>query len=131
MQVSRLSLLVGFLMVVSFILFYFLSAPHFFLLLLLFSPFSVRCILLTCQVPSILVACLFPSVCLLSFCFSLAEINLAHSFFFSICAYINVQIIVRGEYAYLHTYLCVRVFLNRCLHINLYCGQQCIDQSLV
>lgn len=84
MQVSRLSLLLGLLIL------FFLSAPPFFLLLLLllFSPFSVRCTLRTCHVPSILAACLLPSICLFSFFFSLAQINSAYPFF---SVYVHMQ----------------------------------------
>lgn len=83
MQISRLSLLVGLLVL------FLLPASPFLLLLLLFSPFSVRSILITCHVPFILAAYLLPSIC---FVFIFLVLKLPQlTTFFSICAYKNMQ----------------------------------------
>lgn len=110
MQVSRLSLLVELLTI--WVFFVCLSFS-----LLLFSPFSVRCILLTCHVPSILAARLLPSICLASFSFSLAQINLAYNYFFPIHAYTNMQIIVYVN-MHIYMYICVCRYLEWVLAYN-------------
>lgn len=104
MQVSRLSLLLGLL-----VLFLLLDSP-FLLSLLLFSPFSVRSILITCHLPSILVHVCCPLFC---FCFPSPVLNWPQlTTFFVICAYTNMQITV-CEYACINMLTCICISANK------------------
>lgn len=110
MQVSRLSLLVRLLVL------FLLPASLFLLLLLLFSPFSVRSILITCHVPSILVACLLPSICFVFVFFLLCSTYLSLWLFFSVRAYTNMQITVCvNMHAWTRISACVYKYFERVL----------------
>lgn len=109
MQVNRLSLLVGLLVL------FLLPASPFLLLLLLFSPFSVRTILITCHFPSNLIALLLPPICFVFVFLLLSSTYLSLSLF---PVYVHVQTCIlipcvwisMRDRAYLHLYFCVQVF---------------------
>lgn len=125
MQVNRLSLLVGLLVL------FLLPASPFLLLLLLFSPFSVRSILIICHFPSNLVACLLPPICFV-FVFFLLYLSLS---LFPV--YVHIQTCIHILCVNMHAWSCIPAciflctsILSECLYINMQYRQQCIGKSM-